>query len=159
MAKRWLQWIPGGILGFTWMVVIRNYRSLPPEIPIHFNFRGIPDNWAPKAGIWILPLLATGIYWLFTLLQKYAHKLPQPAKPGASGADVALMKSFFGQLRLATALAFMIGILYTVKAARNGMGAEAAWPLWIIIILITLPTIVFLFRTLRAGKQGTKGDR
>ena len=39
------------------LMTAANYSRLPERIPIHFGFTGEPDNWGPRATIWLLPAL------------------------------------------------------------------------------------------------------
>lgn len=54
------------VLGIVAMFVYiaLQYASLPQKIPIHFNFSGIPDNFASKKYIWGLPVLSVFLYFL-----------------------------------------------------------------------------------------------
>ncbi len=43
-------------------------EKLPDRIPTHFDISGQPNGWGPSAFLWFLPIVATGIYLLMTVL-------------------------------------------------------------------------------------------
>jgi uncharacterized membrane protein len=153
MAQRWLQWLSGGILGFSWMMVIQHYRSLPPLIPIHFNAAGAPDNWGPKATIWILPVLASALFALFSVLHRYADRFPRKAENQNAAKNLVLLRQLFLQLRLAIVLVMAVGIYYNIRVAITGVQKEPGALVPFIMLVMLAPVGLFLFRVLNTGKR------
>ncbi|RYD94487.1 MAG: DUF1648 domain-containing protein [Sphingobacteriales bacterium] len=152
MMKRGQQilgWLSGGLLLFCWLMIFRSFGALPATVPIHFDATGRPDNWAPKAGIWVLPFIATVIYGLFTFLYRYAHVFPRKQGFGDPEANLQLLRSFFLQLRFAMMLVMVVGILFSVQAALGKTNAEPGIMVPFIILVAFAPTALFLFRMLR----------
>lgn len=58
-----------GIL-LSFVLVIKSWRDLPSEIPIHFGFSGEPDGWGPKSFAVILPVVNLIMWAGFTLLNR-----------------------------------------------------------------------------------------
>ncbi len=58
-----------------WIYVIYNYNSLPEIINTHFNAQGKPDGSGEKYYIFGLPGVATFLYALTTISNKYPHIL------------------------------------------------------------------------------------
>ncbi len=56
-----------------WLIVIINYNQLPETIPTHFNSSGEADNYGNKAIAWTLPIIATFIFTLIFILNKYPY--------------------------------------------------------------------------------------
>ncbi|MEZ4919294.1 MAG: DUF1648 domain-containing protein [Saprospiraceae bacterium] len=52
---------------------IWNFYDLPDTIPTHFNHLGEPDQYGSKNQVWILPVLGTGLFVLFTILARFPH--------------------------------------------------------------------------------------
>ncbi|WP_340401611.1 DUF1648 domain-containing protein [Paenibacillus sp. FSL H8-0079] len=51
----------------------QQWRTLPNELPIHFNMKGEPDGWGGKWVAWI-PLIIGLILWIgLSKLEKYPH--------------------------------------------------------------------------------------
>ncbi|RYY65640.1 MAG: DUF1648 domain-containing protein [Chitinophagaceae bacterium] len=148
-STRLLGWLSGGLLLFCWLMVIRSFGSLPTTIPIHFDAAGKPDNWAPKAGIWVLPVLASALYGLFSLLYRYADRLPQKAGAGDRQANLGLLRAFFLQLRFAIVLVMALGIFYSLQAALGKASAEPGAMVPFITLVLLAPTLLLLFRMLR----------
>lgn len=58
-----------GILAIFTYVGLQ-YTSLPQEIPIHFDFSGVPDDFGSKKLIWALPILSVLLYFLLRFSAK-----------------------------------------------------------------------------------------
>lgn len=72
--QKWMNILSLLIIGATTIYLILNFATLPKEIPVHFNFRGDIDNWAPKGSIFILWGIGILIYILNTRTQLIPHK-------------------------------------------------------------------------------------
>lgn len=63
--------ISAGLLATAIGLTAANWADLPEKVPIHFGFRGEPDQWAPKIWIWLLPAVALfswGTLWAVSRL-------------------------------------------------------------------------------------------
>ena len=60
-----------GLVVFLWWFTIKNYNSLPKRIPVHFDMQGQADGFGGKIFAFLMPLLAVGIYGLFTYGVRY----------------------------------------------------------------------------------------
>jgi len=69
--RRTLELVGMGMLAvlywITWAAVSGPGR-LPDRIPTHFNRAGIPNAWGPPSTLWLLPVIASGIYVLITAI-------------------------------------------------------------------------------------------
>ncbi len=45
------------------------YADLPDQVPIHFNFKGEPDNWSGKKMVFFMPLIGTFLCGLLYYLK------------------------------------------------------------------------------------------
>lgn len=43
-------------------------EKLPDRIPTHFDFSGQPNAWGPPGLLWFLPVVASGVYLMMTVL-------------------------------------------------------------------------------------------
>jgi len=59
------------LLGMFAMVGLR-WSGLPDSIPTHFNAAGLPDHYGPKGSAWLLPVIATFLYLLLTVVARFA---------------------------------------------------------------------------------------
>ncbi|WP_316840729.1 DUF1648 domain-containing protein [Pedobacter gandavensis] len=61
------------LLMTLWLCVYVQYAGLSESIPIHFNFSGEADSFGHKSDIYSLPMLATALYILLTVVNNYPH--------------------------------------------------------------------------------------
>ena len=148
-SERLLGWVSGGLLLFCWLMVIRSYPALPPVVPIHFDAAGRPDNWGARAGIWVLPVLTSVLYVLFTLLHHYADRLPQRPGPGDPKRSLQLLRDLFLHLRFAVMLVMTAGLAYSLRAALGTATIEPKVLMPFTILVVLAPVLLFLFRVLR----------
>jgi hypothetical protein len=50
------------------LIILRAWDTLPEEIPVHFGITGRPDRWGGRWQAWILPVVALGVYALFSFI-------------------------------------------------------------------------------------------
>ncbi|RYY96250.1 MAG: DUF1648 domain-containing protein [Chitinophagaceae bacterium] len=148
-----------GIMGWvlllaTWVAVLIGYTSLPARIPIHFNARGAADNYGPRASIWLLLALLTGVFLLLSALGRHAHRLPRTATEPPP--DMARLRLFFAWLRLSVLLVFVIDIAQLFPAVLGAAERERNWLLPLNLLLVFLPTGWFLWTVLR-GRARQEG--
>lgn len=62
-----------GLLIMLWLCVYVQYAGLPESIPIHFNFSGAADSFGHRSDIYSLPMLATALYILLTVVNNFPH--------------------------------------------------------------------------------------
>lgn len=63
------------VLGWTalitlWTYIIISYQSLPDTIPIHFDMLGKPDDFGDKSAILGMPVIATFIFFILSIVQQ-----------------------------------------------------------------------------------------
>ena len=61
------------ILILIWGYAIMQYAELPDTIPIHFDASGNPDAEGSKLTIWILPIIATFMFMMLFVLNRFPH--------------------------------------------------------------------------------------
>ncbi|MBT8253336.1 MAG: DUF1648 domain-containing protein, partial [Bacteroidia bacterium] len=61
------------LLLLIWGYTLTHYFDLPETIPVHFNAEGVADDYGNKAVIWILPAIATFLYFTMFLLNRFPH--------------------------------------------------------------------------------------
>jgi uncharacterized membrane protein len=133
-----------------WIGTATEYHALPQKIPMHFGFDGSADRYDDKSGIWFIVVLATAIYLLFTILYRFAYKLPAKkfGKP-INQQERGILKNLFLQLRLSVLLLFAIDLFFTIHNAHSNPAKLPVWLLPVNLALIILPTIIFLVAIFR----------
>lgn len=127
------------------------YAELPDIIPQHFNGRGEADGFGPKATLWLLPILGTGIYAMMTILNRYPHVFNYSVQITPENAEQ--------QYRLATQLirvlkVFAMSLLAylvwgTVQMALEKTEALNSWWLWFMLGGNTTLIIWYLYQAYR----------
>ena len=68
-----------GLLILVGAVIVR-WPSLPPQVPQHFSWSGIPNSTGPKSALLILPALAIVFYLGLTFLARFPQSFNYPVK-------------------------------------------------------------------------------
>lgn len=55
-----------GWVAFLWGFTLKNYNTLPERIPVHFDMEGKADGFGGKMYAFLMPVLALGLYAVFT---------------------------------------------------------------------------------------------
>jgi hypothetical protein len=117
------------------LIVLRAWDTLPEEIPVHFGITGRPDRWGGRWQAWILPVVALGVYALFSFITGTWDWVlgRQPAFP--RGMELMLfMKPMTG---------LMLGYvsLGMVRVARKEAERLNPWITYGLVALLIAPSI------------------
>lgn len=136
------------LLCLLWGFVIYSYNTLPETIPTHFNAGGQPDGYGKKSTLFILPVLATLIYFGMGWLSRYPYKFNYTVNINEENAA--------GQYKLATrllrvlktvVLIIFLSIVFfthlTISGKADGIGS---WFLPVAVALVMIPTMFFVYQ-------------
>jgi hypothetical protein len=117
------------------LIILRAWDTLPEEIPVHFGITGRPDRWGGRWQAWILPVVALGVYALFSFITGTWDWIlgRQPAFP--RGMELLLfMKPMTG---------LMLGYitLGMVRVARKEAERLNPWITLTLLALLIAPSI------------------
>ncbi|WPO91533.1 DUF1648 domain-containing protein [Chryseobacterium sp. HR92] len=98
-----------GLVVFLWWFTIKNYNALPKRIPVHFDMQGQADGFGGKIFAFLMPVLALGLYGLFTYGVRYPEgtKFPVEITNQNRGAQFLIMKIGMRLLFVVLAVIFM----------------------------------------------------
>jgi uncharacterized membrane protein len=98
-----------GLVVFLWWFTVKNYKTLPQTIPIHFDFDGKADNFGSKKYSFLMPVLITAIYFLFAFIVRSPESSNYPVKITAENQDAQflIMKIFLRWLFTVISLIFL----------------------------------------------------
>lgn len=134
--------------GAVWglLIAVGEYGDLPERIPIHFNAGGIPDDWGPRAMVFLLPLIGFGQYLLMTFLNYYPHSMNYPVKITAENAEYQyrLSTRLIRFMKMFLCVAFGVMTWYIVKVAKGEATGLPGWLLWGFLVGTLLPILVYL---------------
>ena len=134
-----------------WVLTLYVFPKLATTIPIHFNGIGQADNYGDKSTLLILPIIATIIYFVLTLLNKYPHILNYRVNITEDNAhrQYTIATRMLRFTKLAIQLIFSLIILLTYLTSigvTNGLGN---WFLPLTLGLLLTPTIISIIQSLR----------
>lgn len=150
-ADRLLENIGILLLIALWVLSLVSYIKSPDIVPIHFNGSGSADGFGNKISILLLPLIPTAIYFLLGLLNKYPHVFNYPVTITADNVvkQYTIATKMMRALKIVTLLVFIIITLFSFFAANKITKGIGSWSLPLIIILMSGPTVYYLYRSFR----------
>ncbi len=150
-----LEWASNLLLAIIWSVSVYAFFKLPTFIPIHFNALGQADSYGNKGTLFILPFLATILWFGLSQLNKYPHMFNYLTRITAENAKKQYMLAtrLFRVLKLAIIVIFLLILLLifmTTTGVTHGFGI---WVLPLIIAILLIPTIVYIIISVKKEKH------
>lgn len=138
-----------------WVLAFYIFIQLPATIPIHYNARGVADGYGSKAVYFILPVMATVLYFTLTALNKYPHIFNYMVKITAENAAVqyGIATRMLRLLKLALLIVFSLILLFiylTAKGIDNNLGI---WLMPIISALTLIPVVIGAIQSVQKDKK------
>ncbi len=133
-------------------------HPLPPRIPTHFNAAGQPDGWGTPAMLWMVPVMAAGIYLLMSLVARYPASFNFPGRPRPAQRRqlevIALNMISWLKLEIVTLLAFIQ--YWTIRIVRQGQGrlSPAFLPAALVVVFGTIAWHIAAMRRTARASQG-----
>lgn len=131
------------------------YRSLPEEIPIHFNAKGEADGWGGRAVIFGMPLMALPMFIILFFLGKSPQVHNYPVKVTEENAHQLYRES---RLLLAVMNFEVVGIFslitWEIVQSAKGNFNLGGW-MTVLSIAPTLITIAYFMFRMRRLKPTT----
>jgi uncharacterized membrane protein len=144
----WLEVASLLVLITLWVICIAGYKSLPQNIPSHYNALGEPDKFSDRSSIYILPAVATVVYMMLSIL----GRIPGVAgfKPHGLGSRPAanyMLQTLLRTLKLATLVVFGMIILLTFQTSLGRADGLGRWFLPVVLVILLLPIVLSFFKT------------
>lgn len=144
-----------GFLCVTWLIIIINYKHLPDVIPTHFNGIGQPDSFGDKQAVFILPIVASILYMILTVLTTIP--LRANAKKHSNGDEnIETLIYVWRMIRfLKMNLLFLFGaiLIQTIRTARCSANGLGLWFLPVTLCMVILPIGYFVFKLYKSSKK------
>jgi len=143
-----LSWM---FLVFLWFITVWNYSSLPKVIPIHFDYKGEADQFGGKGTILGIPIIASVLYIVLTILNKYPHLHNYARKVTLENIEKNYIRStrLLRIVKLAILIIFSMIVIQTIEISKINATAISVWLLPFSLSLIFIPIILFLVRSKR----------
>lgn len=129
-----------------WVLALYNYTELPQTIPTHFDGFGKADAYGSKANLLALPLIATAIFILLTILSFFPHLYNYPTSITKENAEKQYRTSIrmFRFLKLIILIVFGLIVCLTQQNINGNADGLGAWFLPFVLGIIFLPLFYFL---------------
>jgi len=75
-----LEAISLAILVAVFINLVAHWSELPDRVPRHYGALGNPNAWGTKNGLWVLPVVAVGLYLLLTAASRYQRLINLPVR-------------------------------------------------------------------------------
>ena len=155
-AEKAMDWIAILALLVLWAITVYQYGSLPPRIPVHFNFKGEIDSYANKTTLFILPAVVTIVVLGLTLLNTRPDLFNYPRKisPENAEREYKTATRLIRIIKLVISVFSVIVIIELIRSAKAGHSTLKWWSIPAFILAIVVPIIVSLFsRRIFPGKK------
>lgn len=136
-------------------MIMISYSELPDIIPIHFNGAGLADRFGEKGNILILPLIATAIFTILTILNRFPNLFNYPITITKDNA----FRQYLNATRMIRYLKLMIVAVFgfiTIQTIRSAKGETEGLGIWFLPVMLTLffiPLAYFISQSFRINKR------
>jgi hypothetical protein len=129
----------GGIflIILIWVSAFSFYFRLPDIISVHFNLYGEMDRMGSKNHLILIPVIATFLFVLMTILLKYPESYNYPVKITAENAQ----KQYQRAIRLIRWLNISLGLIFNSVLWMMFVSAQLSSNK---LILLLIPAVIFL---------------
>lgn len=133
----------------VWGLIFTNYSNLPDTIPTHYNGTGQADGFGGKDVIFTLPLIATILFIVLTVLNNFPHIFNYPTNITQNNA----FRQYTNATRLIRFLKIIIVFIFglitfkTIQNANGEAGGLGVLFLPLTIGLLFIPLIYFVIKS------------
>ncbi len=158
IADKIIELIAWVLLFAIWVLIYTNYANLPETIPTHYNGAGEADGFGGKATILTLPFIASILFIVLTILNKFPHLFNYPTNITHDNA----FKLYTNATRLIRYLKLIIVFIFGLiayKTMQNAKGEADGLGVWFLPLtmgLIFIPLIYFVMNSLKNNNGNTK---
>ncbi len=146
MVLRPASWL---LLLALWVYTIVALNSLPDRIPTHFNFAGEADDYGSKTTLWMLPVIASILVGLMSVIKKHPKYLNMPFAITDENRErqTDLTCGLLSAIACAVPILFGLIIYSTVRYVRDG---SFDMPIVLLLSIVFVPIIFYFILAYRA---------
>jgi uncharacterized membrane protein len=127
---------------FAWLAI--HWAALPESVPRHYNAAGEPNAWGSKEGMWLLPLVAAGLYALISLVGRMPNLWNLPAGVDRNISEVqAVVLRLLAVVKLGVVAAFAYISWTGISVARGASEGLGAIFLPVVLAVTVLPAVYY----------------
>jgi uncharacterized membrane protein len=110
-----------GVLYWMTWAALRGPNPLPGRIPTHFDVSGNPNGWGPSNTLLLLPIVATGVYLLITVLAGISTSFNYPVRVTAENLPFIQVqtRNMVSWIKLEMICLFAYVQMAIIEAARS----------------------------------------
>jgi uncharacterized membrane protein len=136
-------------------------NRLPERMPTHFDVAGNPNGWGSPSGIILIPIIASGVYLLMSVVARFPASFNYPVRvtPQTLPRLQAITLDMITWIKAEMACLFAALQWAIIQAARssNGQIFPKILPFFLIVVFGTVAGhIVALFRAARGGSDSSR---
>jgi len=140
-----------GLLAWISYWAIDGPNPLPQRIPTHFTADGQPNAWGPPSSLWLLPIVAVGVYSLISLVSLFpaSFNFPGRATPVSRPRLESLTIQMMCWVKVELVCLFLFIQWSIFQYGRNGRASlpPAMVPLFLVAVFATVAVhLVAVFR-------------
>lgn len=137
------------LLAALWILAIVAIMELPDRIPIHFNFAGEADSYGSKTTLWMLPIIATILVGLMSIIKQHPEHLNMPVSITDENRERQTRLAFGLLSSIACALPILFGLIIysTLRYVRDG---SLDIPIALLLSLVFVPVIIYFYLAYKA---------
>jgi len=131
-----------------WVLTIANYSKLPDTIATHFNALGKADGFGGKTTILTLPIVATVLFFVMTILN-VSLKYPKNLTMDNALQRYTIATRMIRYFKLAIVIIFGLIVFQTIQ---NGTGQSHGFGTWFLLSdlgLVFIPLTYFIVKLVK----------
>ncbi|PID95142.1 MAG: hypothetical protein CSA94_02085 [Bacteroidetes bacterium] len=134
-----------------WALTLWNYADLPETIPTHYGIGGKADAFGNKQSIFMLPIVATIMYVLLSVLSKYPHTFNYIVEITPENAEYQYKIStrMMRILKISIVCVFMFIVYNDIQNGKGNMDGLSVWFFPMTMLLIFAPIFYALIKSSR----------
>jgi len=125
------------------IILLYVWRTLPEEVPAHYNAAGEVDRWGTKGELFILPVVGVFLALIMTVLEKFPEAHNYPKRLNESNAEQFYLNSrkLVNQIKNICLILFSLILFESISIALGWGVRFGIWFLPIMIIGIVFPIV------------------
>jgi uncharacterized membrane protein len=157
-ADKVVEGLSYAFLAATFVQALYAYFTLPDTVPVHFNIKGEADGYGSKISILPLPLISVISFVGMTILNRYPWIFNYPVKITPENA----LKQYTSAVRLIRWLKLSVLLIFFLitagmsYSAREGSFIMGTLMLPLILVIATLPLLIYLIEAFRKPQKPLK---
>lgn len=144
----------------SWVIAIAWFSSLPDTIPTHFNFSGEADGFGGPGSLFIIPSINIAMFLGMYFLNKRPDIFNYQVKITEENAlrMYTLSTKLIRVLNSTVAFLFLSLEILSIYAASCGATRIGAWVVPSIVIILFLPIVWYIRKTIKQSKPSIHND-